>query len=102
MIGPRPTRANRSARRLKRKKTRRRRRTKRRTKRKKKKRRLTPRSSTAQSLRFFSAGGSDVKNKNRDKKQNGDVLGISDSPASAHIPQATTDRGGHPEGIEVG
>ena len=43
-----------------------------------------------------------MKNKNRDKKQNGDVLGISDSPASTHIPQATTDRGGHPEGIEVG
>lgn len=44
----------------------------------------------------------DVKNTNRNKKQAGDVLGISDSPAAAHIPQATTDHGGHPEGIELG
>jgi hypothetical protein len=44
----------------------------------------------------------DVKNKNRNKKQAGDVLGISDSPASARIPQATTDHGGHPQGIEIG
>jgi hypothetical protein len=43
-----------------------------------------------------------VKKKNSDKKQTGDVLGISDSPASARIPQATTDHGGHPKGIELG
>jgi hypothetical protein len=35
------------------------------------------------------------------KKQMGDVLGISNTPASTHIPQATTDHGGHPQGIEV-
>ena len=38
----------------------------------------------------------------KDKKMGGDVLGISDTPASTHIPQATTDHGGHPKGIEVG
>ena len=36
------------------------------------------------------------------EKPLGDILGISDTPASTHIPQATTDHGGHPEGIEVG
>jgi hypothetical protein len=41
-----------------------------------------------------------VKQK-KDRKQFGDVLGISDTPASTHIPQATTDHGGHPRGIEV-
>ena len=40
-------------------------------------------------------------NKKRDKKQLGDVLGISDTPVSTQIPQATTDHGGHPDGIEV-
>jgi hypothetical protein len=38
----------------------------------------------------------------KDKKQMGDVLGISNTPASTHIPQATTDHGGHPQGIELG
>jgi hypothetical protein len=32
----------------------------------------------------------------------GDVLGLSDTPADVEIPRATTDRGGHPQGIEVG
>lgn len=32
----------------------------------------------------------------------GDVLGISDTPESTQIPQATTDHGGHPKGIELG
>ena len=32
----------------------------------------------------------------------GDILGISDTPASTTIPQATTDHGGHPKGIEIG
>jgi hypothetical protein len=41
-----------------------------------------------------------VKQK-KNKKQMGDVLGISDTPASTEIPQATTDHGGHPRGIEV-
>ena len=43
-----------------------------------------------------------MRHKNRDKKKAGDVLGISDSPPSAGIPQATTDHGGHPKGIELG
>ena len=38
----------------------------------------------------------------REKKMGGDVLGISDTPASTTIPQATTDHGGHPKGIEIG
>ena len=38
----------------------------------------------------------------KDRKQAGDVLGISDTPASTQIPQATTDHGGHPQGIELG
>jgi hypothetical protein len=42
-----------------------------------------------------------VKNK-RDKKMGGDILGLSDTPASTTIPQATTDHGGHPKGIEIG
>ena len=38
--------------------------------------------------------------KNRDRNRRaGDVLGISD--ATADIPRATTDRGGHPRGIEL-
>jgi hypothetical protein len=41
-----------------------------------------------------------VKRK-KDKKMGGDVLGISDTPATTTIPQATTDHGGHPQGIEV-
>jgi hypothetical protein len=40
-----------------------------------------------------------VKNKNT--KKIGDVLGISDTPASTQIPQATSDHGGHPQGIEL-
>jgi hypothetical protein len=43
-----------------------------------------------------------MTDKKEDKKQMGDVLGISDTPASTTIPQATTDHGGHPKGIEVG
>ena len=31
----------------------------------------------------------------------GDVLGVSDAPPDVEIPRATTDRGGHPAGIEV-
>jgi len=42
-----------------------------------------------------------VKNK-KDKKMGGDILGLSDTPASTKIPQATTDHGGHPKGIEIG
>ncbi len=41
--------------------------------------------------------------RNRDDrvpKRQGDILGISD--ATGEIPQATDDKGGHPEGIEVG
>jgi hypothetical protein len=38
----------------------------------------------------------------KNTKQLGDVLGISDTPASTQIPQATTDHGGHPEGVELG
>ena len=38
---------------------------------------------------------------NKNKKMGGDTLGISDTPASTHIPQGT-DRGGHPKGIEIG
>lgn len=40
--------------------------------------------------------------KEKENKQSGDVLGISDTPASTQIPQAARDRGGHPEGIEIG
>jgi hypothetical protein len=43
-----------------------------------------------------------VKPNRDDHKPLGDVLGISETPASTHIPQATTDHGGHPEGVEVG
>jgi hypothetical protein len=43
-----------------------------------------------------------VRRKNENKKQTGDILGLSDSPASARIPQATTDHGDHPQGIELG
>jgi hypothetical protein len=46
-------------------------------------------------------GGFTVKHK-KDKKMGGDILGISDTPASTKIPQATTDHGGHPKGIEIG
>jgi len=42
-----------------------------------------------------------VRNK-KDKKMGGDILGISDTPASTTIPQATNDHGGHPRGIEIG
>ena len=42
-----------------------------------------------------------MKRKAEDNKQFGDVLGISNTPASTHIPQATTDHGGHPKGIEL-
>ena len=42
-----------------------------------------------------------MKNKN-DKKMGGDILGLSDTPVSTQIPQATTDHGGHPKGIEIG
>ena len=42
------------------------------------------------------------KRDKKDKKMGGDILGISDTPASTHIPPATTDHGGHPKGIEVG
>jgi hypothetical protein len=31
----------------------------------------------------------------------GDVLGISDTPVDVEIPRATSDRGGHPQGIDV-
>jgi hypothetical protein len=31
----------------------------------------------------------------------GDVLGLSDAPSDVTIPRATTDRGGHPQGIEI-
>jgi hypothetical protein len=31
----------------------------------------------------------------------GDVLGVSDTPPDVDIPQATTNHGGHPAGIEV-
>jgi hypothetical protein len=37
----------------------------------------------------------------KDNKKAGDILGISDTPASTQIPQATTDHGGHARGIEV-
>ncbi len=43
-----------------------------------------------------------MKHNKKDKKHMGDVLGISDTPGSTHIPRATTDHGGHPEGIEIG
>ena len=43
-----------------------------------------------------------MRSKKESKKQTGDILGLSDSPASASIPQATTDHGGHPQGIELG
>jgi len=43
-----------------------------------------------------------VKSKKQDNKPMGDVLGISDTPGSTQIPRATSDRGGHPDGIEVG
>ena len=42
-----------------------------------------------------------MRNK-KDKKMGGDILGLSDTPASTTIPQATTDHGGHPKGIEIG
>jgi hypothetical protein len=32
----------------------------------------------------------------------GDILGLGDAPPEVEIPRATTDRGGHPQGIEVG
>ena len=32
----------------------------------------------------------------------GDILGLSDAPPDVEIPRATTDRGGNPQGIEVG
>jgi hypothetical protein len=38
----------------------------------------------------------------RSKKHVGDVLGISRARVPAHVPRATTDRGGNPKGIEVG
>jgi hypothetical protein len=53
-------------------------------------------------LPFNVAGGDNVTADKRNDKQLGDVLGISDTPASTRIPQATSDHGGHPEGIEVG
>ncbi len=40
-----------------------------------------------------------------DEKQparQGDILGISDADPAVEIPRATTDRGGNPEGIEIG
>jgi hypothetical protein len=44
-----------------------------------------------------------MKRKRAEKpKMEGDVLGISDSPPEAELPRATSDRGGHPEGIELG
>jgi hypothetical protein len=52
-------------------------------------------------LATFQGGGNTVKHK-KNKKMGGDVLGISDTPASTTIPQATTDHGGHPKGIEIG
>jgi hypothetical protein len=41
--------------------------------------------------------------KKRDQKPNrqGDVLGLSDVPPNVSIPRATSDRGGHPAGIEI-
>jgi hypothetical protein len=49
-----------------------------------------------------------MKHDDKDKKAKaekparaGDVLGISDAPPEVEIPRATTDRGGHPRGIEV-
>lgn len=42
-----------------------------------------------------------MKRNKKDNKPMGDVLGISDTPASTRIPQATSDHGGHPQGIEV-
>jgi hypothetical protein len=39
--------------------------------------------------------------KNKATKKSGDILGLSDTPASTQIPQATTDHGGHAQGIEV-
>lgn len=35
-------------------------------------------------------------------KHEGDILGLGTSPASATIPQASKDHGGHPQGIDVG
>lgn len=43
-----------------------------------------------------------MKQNKTGKKHLGDVLGISDTPASTQIPRATEDRDGHPRGIEVG
>lgn len=34
-------------------------------------------------------------------KHAGDILGLSDAPPDVEIPRATTDRGGHPQGIDV-
>lgn len=38
--------------------------------------------------------------KKRDKHA-GDILGLSDAPPDVEIPRATTDHGGHPQGIDV-
>jgi hypothetical protein len=43
-----------------------------------------------------------VKRNKKDDKKAGDILGISDTPASTQIPRATEDHGGHAQGIEIG
>jgi hypothetical protein len=45
-----------------------------------------------------------AEEKDRDDQKperEGDVLGISDTPAEVEIPRATSDTGGHPKGIDV-
>ena len=34
-------------------------------------------------------------------KHAGDILGLSDAPPEVEIPRATSDHGGHPQGIDV-
>lgn len=41
------------------------------------------------------------RSKDSRPRHNGDVLGLSDASPSVEIPRATSDRGGHPRGIEV-
>jgi hypothetical protein len=37
----------------------------------------------------------------KNNKHAGDILGLSDAPPDIEIPRATSDHGGHPQGIEV-
>lgn len=43
----------------------------------------------------------DVRADEYEPAHEGDILGLSDAPPDVEIPRATSDRGGHPAGIEV-